>query len=77
MRGLFYVRAVEAADGTWRCRVGLTEIDEHDKLLDALLHLRSVGQAQSAGVPFEIVAHPLGGPPQFFRGAEIANLGTA
>lgn len=77
MLGLLYVRAIEAADGSWRCRVGLKEFDAHPTLQDALMHLRAIGESDAAGTPFEIVVHPLVGPPQFIRGEAIANLGTA
>jgi len=75
--GLLYVRAVEAADGSWRCRVGLKEFDGHATLRAALIHLRTIGETEAKGTPFEIVAHPLVGPPQFLRGDAITDLGTA
>jgi hypothetical protein len=76
MRGLLYVRAVETDDGSWSCRVGLTEFDQHGRLPDALLHLKAIGTREAAGRPFEIVMHPLVGAPQFLRGDAIADLGT-
>lgn len=77
MTGLLYVRAIEAPDTSWRCRLGLAEFDSHPSLIEALLHLRAIGEREAIGRPFEIVAHPLVGPPQFFRGEAIANLGLA
>lgn len=75
MLGVLYVRAVETLDGTWRCRLGLTEVDQHRALEDALIHLRAIGEGQ--GMPFEIVAHPLDRTPQFFRGDAIAAIGRS
>jgi hypothetical protein len=70
------VRAIETMDQSWRCRLGLTELDSHPTLSDALIHLRAVGEIEADGMPFEIVAHPLLGPPQFFRGEAIAHIGS-
>ena len=58
MAWLFY-RAFEAPDGTWSCRRGLTRIDEHASLNDALAHLRKL--AAEEPVPGYIYAHWLDG----------------
>lgn len=41
---MWFLRAVEVADGGWVCRHGLTEFDTHHELREALEHLRHLAQ---------------------------------
>ena len=50
----WFFRAVEAQDGTWFCRRGLTEFDEHPTLAEALTHLRELAQPHG---PASLFAH--------------------
>jgi hypothetical protein len=55
----WFYRAVEAEDGTWSCQRGLTLVDEHASLNDALAHLRKLAGEEDA--PAYIYAHWLDG----------------
>ena len=43
-KGLYDYRAVEAEAGRWTCHRGLLELDAHDRLVDAIVHLRTLAR---------------------------------
>ena len=50
----WFFRAIEAHDGTWSCRRGLTELDDHPTLDEALTHLRELAKRHG---PASLFAH--------------------
>ena len=50
----WFFRAIEAQDGTWYCRRGLTVFDEHPTLGETLTHLRELAQPHA---PASLFAH--------------------
>jgi hypothetical protein len=61
------LHAVELVDGRWHCAHGLTLVDRHDKLPDAIAHLREVAKiVRPAGRG--AIAPPSLDMPMFRRG---------
>lgn len=42
LRRMWFLRAIETAEGHWACRHGTTEFDTHGELSQALDHLREL-----------------------------------
>lgn len=53
-RMAWFLRAIELHDGRWSCRHGAYEYDEHDRLDEAVEHLRQL--ARELG-PARLFAH--------------------
>jgi hypothetical protein len=51
---VWFFRTIEDADGRWTCRRGLTHLDTHHTLHDALAHLRELALAEP---PASVFAH--------------------
>ena len=50
----WFFRAIEAHDGTWSCRRGLSVLDEHATLSESLAHLHELAQLHG---PASLFAH--------------------
>lgn len=61
-----FFRAVEAEDGNWHCRRGLTCLDTHRAFDEAIAHLREVAREHA---PAALFAHWLDG-----RVEQLANF---
>jgi len=62
----WFLRAIEQADGGWACSHGLSVLDLHDDLPEALAHLHKIAEAMR---PVELVVH--------WRDGAVNNLGPA
>jgi hypothetical protein len=60
---MWLLHAVELDDGSWACRWGRQEFDQHAELTEALEHLKTIARDEG---PAEFFAHYLDG--------EVSNL---
>ena len=54
----WYLRVVELSDGAWACRHGREQFDTHNRLEDAVTHLRALAAERQ---PAELVLHWMDG----------------
>jgi hypothetical protein len=58
---VWYLHAIERDDGSWACRHGLTEFDDHPTLIQALDHLAALA---GDDFPAQLIVHRLDGDVQ-------------
>jgi hypothetical protein len=50
----WYLHVIEQVDGRWRCAHGQTVVDQHDRLPDAIAHLRTIAKILGAS---DVIIH--------------------